>query len=41
MQKQLAWKELRDSFEGAAEEAGWRDIDNVSAYIKEMRKEDE
>lgn len=40
MQKRLAWKELRDSFEGAAEEAGWKDIDDVSEYIKEMRKEE-
>lgn len=40
MQKRLAWKELRDSFEGAAEEADWKDIDDVSAYIKEMRKEE-
>lgn len=41
MQKRLTWKELRDSFEGAAEEAGWKDIDDVVAYIKEMRKENE
>lgn len=36
---QLAWKTVREEFKGAAQKAGWNDVDDVVRDIKEMRKE--
>jgi len=35
----LAWQELQKTFEGAAEEAGFRDEQDVVNYCKEIRRE--
>jgi AbrB family looped-hinge helix DNA binding protein len=35
----LAWKELQKSFEGAAEEAGFQNEQDVVDYCKEIRRE--
>ena len=38
---QLAWKTVREDFKGAAEKVGWKDVDDVVKYIKELREENE
>ncbi len=36
---QIAWETVRAEFKDAAKEVGWNDVDDVVAYIKELRKE--
>jgi AbrB family looped-hinge helix DNA binding protein len=35
----LAWRDLQDAFNGAADEAGWKSEQDVVDYCKEIRKE--
>ncbi|GHV19414.1 AbrB family transcriptional regulator [Clostridia bacterium] len=35
----LAWRELQKAFEGAAEEAGFKDEQDVVDFCKEVRRE--
>lgn len=39
-QSEAALLEAQRKFKGAAEQAGWKDEDDVMAFIKEMRADD-